>query len=480
MLRKSALVSMIGVAAGCAASDGETAAVTEALAGDPGTTAWSHRVAGALSQRVWAVAPDAENGVYIAGETNHDLWYRGDEVALRDHGDTGPFLARIDPDGNLLWAKSDPEHDPAFASALGSNAAGDVVVAGRSDGAVVDLGCEDLDPAGEVALWITSFDAAGNCRFARSFPLDERPFVIFGVEGATVLPDGGVVVVGHFTRRMDLDGVIIEGHESETQAATPYVIALGADGGVRWAKAFRPVDDPATVSTGGHARGVDHDASGQVIVVGSAQGTLAVDDQLIVPLGPGGAAFIVRIAADGAVLGAEAFGERASASSVDVRGDGIAAVGGTFRDNLQWRGGVVLSTPGNTPDGFVVKLDATGAAMWSRRTFGSNLEQEIDVSIDVNGFVGLAGAWSRGTVNLAPYTWFGDGSLPRYSFVARLGAASGETMWAKMIAGAYVTDLAATGNRRLVLGGVFSTPTDFGDRVLTPNQEDGFVVRLFP
>ena len=482
MTRKFALIASIWLFSGCAAAAGEeTAVLEEAASGEGGTTAWSYRIAGALDQRVWAVAPDPENGAYIAGDTTHDLWYRSEEVGLSDHGDPAPFLARIDPFGRLLWVKTDPEHDHAVAFAVGSNRSGDVVVAGRSDGAIVDLGCgSDLDPAGQTALWITSFDANGNCRLARTFVVEEGPFVIFGVPGATVLPDGGVVVAGHFSGRMDLDGVVIQGAQSSVQAPTPFVIALDADGGVRWAKAFRPVDDPATVSTGGLALDVDNDAEGNLVIVGDARGDLEVDDHRIEPEGPGQAAFVVRIAADGTVVGAEAFGERARATSVDVRDDATAVVGGTFLGNLQWRGGALLSTPGQTPDGFVIKLDGAGAASWSRRAWGSTLELEIDVSVDSNGFVGVAGAWSRGSLNLAPHAFYGDGSRSRYSFVARLGAVSGDTMWARMFEGIYVADVAATGNRRLVLGGPFAEPADFGDRVLTPNAVDGFVVRVYP
>jgi hypothetical protein len=98
----------------------------------------------------------------------------------------------------------------------------------------------------------------------------------------------------------------------------------------------------------------------------------------------------------------------------------------------------------------------------------------------------VAGRFADGTLHITPEEFSSSSAqLPR-AYVARLGTATGSTVWARAYGmpdasgAAFANALIATDNRRLVVGGQMFGTVDFGDRPLTANVSDGFVLRLYP
>ncbi|MFI5697240.1 alpha/beta hydrolase-fold protein [Kribbella sp. NPDC051586] len=94
--------------------------------GDP---VWVRQFGTSASDEVWALAPDPNGGVYLAGYTAGDF-------AGTLSGDKDLLIARADSDGTLTWRDQlgTPTNDKAAALAV--DAAGNLYVAGFTDGAL--------------------------------------------------------------------------------------------------------------------------------------------------------------------------------------------------------------------------------------------------------------------------------------------------------------------------------------------------------
>lgn len=134
------------------------------------------------------LATDANGNVYLAGSSTGTLF------GYPRLGGHDAFLAKYDPDGNLLWGRmfGTTEHDRAWG--VGLNGAGDVYVAGSTEGplhgnthyGLPDIFLAKFTPAGD-RLWTTQIGTEGED----------------AAEGMAISPDGDVYLAGSSTGNLD-------------------------------------------------------------------------------------------------------------------------------------------------------------------------------------------------------------------------------------------------------------------------------------
>jgi hypothetical protein len=184
----------------------------------------------------------------------------------------------------------------------------------------------------------------------------------------------------------------------------------------------------------------------------------------------------------GKLLWAKGFGNTtglaaASATCAAVDAAGNVVVGGFFAGTVDFGGGAFTSS--GDARIFLVKLDPTGAHLWSR-AFDVPAATVTGIVVDANDEVALAG-YFLGVVD------FGGGALSALDgedvFVAKLDA-SGAHLWSKSFSG--VGDQAASGiavdaNDNLLVAGTFAGSVDFGGGTLaSAGGQDIFVASLDP
>src|SRR5262249_4885834 len=110
------------------------------------------------------VAVDSFGNCYVAGsfEQTARFWSGN----LTSAGDRDAFIAKFDPDGNLLWARRGGGVGKDGAEGLSVNAAGDVVVAGIISG-TAQIGTNHLVSAGDWDIFVAKYSAAGALQWAR-------------------------------------------------------------------------------------------------------------------------------------------------------------------------------------------------------------------------------------------------------------------------------------------------------------------------
>ena len=223
------------------------------------------------------------------------------------------------------------------------------------------------------------------------------------------------------------------------------------------------------------------DASGNVVVVGQAKGTIDFGGGALTSAGEWDV-FVAKLDPNGNHLWSKRFGDAADqrASEVAVDAAGNVFVTGWFQGTMNF-GGSNLTSAGAF-DVFVAKFAPNGSHLWSKQ-FGNNFYQVSGgIATDPMGNV-VVGGWYEGAVD------FGGGALPAAPttgydiFVVKLEASNGNHVWSKAFgeAAGYqeVMGVAVDATGAVLLTGAFQNSIDFGGGPLySAGERDSFAAKL--
>ena len=154
---------------------------------------------------------------------------------------------------------------------------------------------------------------------------------------------------------------------------------------------------------GQNGQGLAVDSAGNVLVIGYFQGTIDFGGGPLTSAGNNDI-FVVKLDPSGAVLWSKKFGDATAqvGQSVAVNAAGDIVIAGNFTGTVNFGGGNLTSA--GAADVFIAKLTSAGAHIWSKK-FGDAADQRCDeIALDSLGNVILAGSF-EGSVN------FGGGAL---------------------------------------------------------------------
>lgn len=211
--------------------------------------------------------------------------------------------------------------------------------------------------------------------------------------------------------------------------------------------------------------GVAVDGSGDVFLTGYFEGTVSFGGGALASAGTQDV-FVVRLDADGNHVWSKRFG-----NASDQRGAGIAVVAsgglvtiGTLYGSIDFGGGTLTSA--GLGDVYLARLDASGNHVWSKRFGDAGAQSGAAVAVDGSGYAMATGSFS-GSVS------FGGGVLTSAGstdvFLARYDS-GGSHVWSKRFGDASAqdgTELSCDAAGNPVLAGSFSGKVDFGGGSLT-------------
>jgi len=298
-------------------------------------------------------------------------------------------------------------------------------------GGTVDFGGGPLTSAGGQDIFVAKYDANGAHQWSQRFGDASTQSATQVVVDAF----GNVVITGNFQGTVNFGG----GPLTSAGGSDFFVANFDPHGTHLWSKRFGNADIQSNSR-------IAVDASGNVFLTGSFQGTMDVGGG---PLTSAGEAdiLVAKLDATGAHLWSERFGDanRQVCWGVATDASGNVLLVGTGAVDL---GGGTL--PFNN---FVAKLDAAGGHLWSQSFAGAYPE---GVAVDDSGNVlvsGLGGGWD-----------FGGGVLPGEIFLVKFDA-SGAHVWSQgfVVTGQYFeSTVAVDASANVLLTGVFTGGTTFG------------------
>lgn len=426
------------------------------------------------------------NGGYFEGTIDLDPGSGTFNVSSNGSNDT--FITKLDPNGNLLWAKSIGGISHDYLSSISIDNLGNIYLTGGFQDTV------DFDPGstnfyitsnGELDVFILKLSPEGNFIWAKTMGS------ILGDGGGEVFinEDNELYITGHFSDTIDFD----PGTDIFTMTSNGewdfFVLKLDSNGDFLWVKTIGGEALDSSVS-------ISRDNSGNILIAGYFSEVVDFDPGAgtsILTAIDGVSFFALKLDSEGEFMWARSFGSSPvvgliKSLSCDLL-DNVYITGG-FRGTVDFDPGVgvfdLTAPAGGFVSGFVQKLDSEGVFQWAFK-FGDNyFNQGWSITTDVENNIFLTGKF-WGTVDFDP----GVGTANLVSngdkdvFIAKYNS-QGNYIWAKPIGGLnrdVGTSIYTDGQGELFLTGTFRETADLNPgsgvtNVTSIGNADVFIMKL--
>jgi hypothetical protein len=372
-----------------------------------GKVIWAQRLGDNGDDVGNAVAVDDKDNIYIAGTFEQKITFGSIPTFGGGHG---IYVAKLDKDGNPVWAKGySGDGASRHPTSISVDSAGNVAVVGNTGGNITFDGTA-CNSGGQTDYdgFLLYFDPAGMLKWVRQIRDGNKSFQI--LNGVTFDTSGNMVVTGQGTGDIDFGG----GSQIVTQHGflnNALFARYAPNGDATW-----------TLVAGGdfdqQATGIAAGPMGSVFVTGQFSG--AIDLGTGCSLSPKGYSdlFAAQLDANGAPV----WCTQVSASFARVAGLAIAAdaygvvVTGTFDGSTKI--GATTLTPGGLTDALVMKLAAKdGQVIWAQSISGMGYENPWGVAVTPLGAATVVGDFSY-NIGVGAGTTPGNGGTD--IFIAKL------------------------------------------------------------
>lgn len=348
-----------------------------------------------------SVAIDGQGNIYVtggfSGATDFDP---GPAVNyhIPEDGNTGLFLSKFDPSGNLLWVKTWYAMWMFKSTSVGVDSSGSIYLTGYFNFTV------DFDPGpavdnrtshGAGDAFLVGLDSSGSLRWVRTWggTYPDKPSSI----AADALD--GIYITGRFeSKDVDFDPGPGEDLHSNT-AGSVFLSKFDADGDFQWARIWH----------GKYGISAATDLNGNVYVAGSFESANTDFDP-----GPGvdyhssvrTDAFLVKYDSKGNYLWGDSWGGNlvTSANEVTLDKGGNAFVAGSFRGNTDFDSGpgaFYIKFKGGF-DAYLSKFDPDGNYLWTRSWGGQDTEGANSAAVSESGDLYVTGTFNGSIVDFDP------------------------------------------------------------------------------
>jgi len=324
-----------------------------------GVFQWVVQGGGLGSNTCSGITTDLNNNIFISGwfaETMHT-----GETIIESSGSYDMFVIKINPEGNVLWARKAGGESDDYANRITINMEGDVIVSGTFRNEMLIGETTQIESLGNRDIFIANYSNEGNFHWVKKFggKCEDRAY---GIECNT---SGSIYFTGFFS------GICFFG---DIELFSPSIIStfiakLNPAGEIIWAK---KAGGGANDFSRGFGLGVDD--SGNAYATGFYSGNINFTDEQSLQATGGQFDFdnyIVKYNAEGDFIWAQNSGSINMDQSRDifVSGNGNSYITGFF-SNLAEFGQFETESIGMT-DVFVAKYNAEGIVQWVKNAGGT-------------------------------------------------------------------------------------------------------------
>ncbi|HEY6170393.1 MAG TPA: immunoglobulin domain-containing protein, partial [Verrucomicrobiae bacterium] len=385
----------------------------------PAKWLWAVRGGGIYADYGQAAAMDAAGNTCVAGYFLAQSTYGS--ATLTNAGGVNSangdlFIAKHDPQGNLLWIRSDggPGYEQVFGMALDDG--GNIYVAGLYNSGAIIAGVP-LGVSNASGAFVAKYDPDGKGIWA--YGMRGQPSAL--AQRVAVDVSGNVFVTGFYQ-----GGLVVDAATTLTGAGTndAFVVKFNPSGQPLWARRLAGAGNDYTY-------GLGVDSAGNVFVGGYFTGALEAGTTNLLSKG-GSDLFVAKFSPDGALAWAQRAGGYGNEylRGLTVDGAGGVCVGGYFGGTFEFGATSFPPFISNSlvNNGFVARFDANGQPDWARRIGSSSSVQAYVAAGDSTGntFVGgtFAANLDLGSTNL-PTTFANDAFIVGYDAAGTLISAAG-------------------------------------------------------
>lgn len=429
-----------------------------------GLPRWNAPLGGPDADTGYAIAGDAAGNSVIVGTFQHTATLGG--VAMKSAGAIDFFVAKYTPAGVPLWVRPFGGLGNDAATSVAVDSAGNVYVAGASDGEI-DFGDgslgADADAGVAAGTFLIQLDTFGNVQVAKTFG-----GLSYGTTvGVAVAPDGTIALCGSYQAGLDLGGGPLPAPAGTFGA---FVASFAPGIALSFVK---PLGGAGVDS----ANGVGFGAEDTVVVVGSFTGTGDFGGGPVTSAGLTDV-FTTAFASSGALVWSKTWGgsDEDNGRAIAVAPTGEVFLAGGFSTTVDF--GMGPTTSLGATDAFVMKLNASGSLAWVRTYGGAGGDEAEAIAVDSGGNTLVGGIFEATMmVGVTPFVSAGDQDI----FAIKLGS-SASNLWSKHFGGAEADQglgVAYDAQGRAYVTGYFRTAVDFGTGPQVSAGDDDIFVASF-
>jgi hypothetical protein len=417
-----------------------------------GNFVWAKKIGGSSFEFGRAITMDGTGNINVAGSFQGIVDFDPNTGVsnLSATGNYDVFVMKLNPAGNLVWAKNlgGTNSDEAFG--IAADASGNVYTTGQYYGTC------DFDPSassftlstfpGNGGTFISKLDNTGNFSWAKQIQGTANNPGSFGydihLDGA-----GNVLTCGAFSGQHDFDPGVATFTINAINADI-FILKLDASGNFTWVKTL----GGSSASTA--AQAIATDAANNIFATGYFDQTMDFDPGAgtysMTNVG-GGDIFVLKLDASGNFGWAKSMGSNQGdqGKGIAVSNTGDIYTTGYYANNCDFDPGAstyTLSTIGGTGI-FISKLDAAGNFVWANG-FGYSNSLATGISVTPIYDVYTTGSFDQntdfnpgaGTYTLTPAGGGGSDDI----FVHKLGQASCPTFSVNSTSGSFTLMCAIT------------------------------------
>jgi len=376
---------------------------------------WATQATGSGGQMGDAITTDAQGNLYLTG------LFQGSSVfgatTLNSNGECDAYVAKMDTNGNWLWATRAGGSSSDNGYDITLDAAGNVFVTGNFRDTAT-FGSTSLTSIGPENIFVAKLDNNGNWLWA------SQAGSIYGATGRAIALDSAnnVIVSGQFSDMGHFGDIEITAEGMNDL----FVAKLNGNGAWQWAVR-------AGAGTYSTATALTVDSNNNIFVAGETPAAVSFGSIDL----PGVGGFVAKLNA----AGSWQWAVRAGGPSFDPR-KGIAVdsagnvyLAGSFYQDVSFGSTQLIGSEyGNS---FVAKLSPTQTWLWAKQVICAGSVYCHDMALDSLGNVYIVGEFfSTTTASFGSTALNGNGEEDIYA--AKLDS-NGNWLWAKQ-AGGSTTD----------------------------------------
>jgi hypothetical protein len=454
------------------------------LSAQPQDWLWARSAGGVSYDSGQSVAVDGDGNSYITGNFEETALFGA--TSLTSQGQIDIFVAKIDSNGNWLWAVHAGGTLNDYGYCIAVDALGNVYVTGLFED-VVSFGGTTLTANDYAEIFVAKLDANGNWLWAkRAGGTDWDVGYGIAVDGT-----GHSYISGTYTGTATFGSFTL----TNNTAIDTFVAKLDTDGNWMWAQ--QTANTGAGWATG---YGFDIDISGNCYVTGYFNGAVTFGASIITASGYVDI-YAAKLDAQGNWLWAKKAGGTGYDYGFAITADnfGNCFVTGYFQGYAYFGANAINSTGNN--EVFAAKLDGQGNWLWARNAGGSSSDEGHGIATDSAGNCYITGFF-RNTATFGGFALVSSGFIDIYA--AKLDP-DGNWLWVKKAGGtgwdyaksiavdsagnSYVTgyyngtsvfdliSLPGNGEQEVFLAKLTATVSDADDELASPSA---YVLDIYP
>lgn len=380
-----------------------------------GNVIWAKSFGGLYGDFGNSICTDSNGNIILTGNYNSNSIEFG-TYTLLGNGGARIFITMLDPNGNVIWAKTAAGTSDVKGLAISTDKNNFIYTTGYFDSQSIAFNSNIINNNGGADIFVVKYNPLGNAIWAKSFG-GSGTDIPYGIANDI---NGNVYITGRF----ESDTLVVGSstHFNLSGNDDIFVIKIDSSGTPLWSHSFggNSWEEGSAIAT---------DLNSNIYITGYFSSDTLIFGQTKLNNNNNAKIYITKLNPNGNIEWAKTTSTATNDFSFDICTDQNNDVyfTGRFWGNSLTFGSTIIPKSGavGQTDIFVIKIDASGNDMWgfSIPVGGTNLFEGNDISIDQFGNIYTSGYFTSANVSFPPFSISNLGASD--VFVAKLNKTVG-------------------------------------------------------